>query len=316
MKFTIVKKLGSKIVSKVGPKAGKLVLLTKKNSPQILLGVGIAAGITCVVVACKETYEHLGDIVDDHKDAMSDIEKVDVDKDGKPINMDSAQMKAYRRAVVKQCARTTGQVIKLYLPAAALGTISIVAIFGSHRIMLKRVASLAAAYTAVDEAFKDYRARVVEKYGEEEDYKLRYGITEEEVAVSEKAEDGTVKEVNKKILMADLTGHSQYAKFFDQSCSAWEKNPDYNYCFLKAQQEYFNHLLQAKGYVFLNDVYDALGIERTSAGQVVGWIKGAGDDYIDFGLYSEDEATRRFVNGLEPVVLLDFNVDGVIYDKI
>jgi len=306
----------NKVISKVGPKVGKVVLKCKKHSPEILLGVGIAAGVGCVIVACKATYDHLGEVVADHITEMEEINDTTVDETGKPIDMDAAKAKVYRKMVVKRCALTTGEIIKLYLPAAALGAVSVAAILGSHHIMLGRIAGLTAAYTAVDEAFKEYRARVVEKYGEEEDFNLRYGVEEKEVTVQKENEDGVVEEVNEKIKTAHIDKYSMYAKFFDQSCKAWEKNPEYNLLYLTAQQEYFNTLLSSRGYVFLNEVYDALGIERTSYGQVVGWLKGVGDGYIDFGIYNNEEATRRFVNGLEPVILLDFNVDGVIWDKI
>jgi hypothetical protein len=68
--------------------------------------------------------------------------------------------------------------------------------------------------------------------------------------------------------------------------------------------------------VFLNEVYEGLGMERCQMGQHVGWLKAGrsrGDGFIDFGIYDIfDESKRAFVNGFEPVALLDFNVDGPI----
>lgn len=111
---------------------------------------------------------------------------------------------------------------------------------------------------------------------------------------------------------------SDYARFFDETCAPWEKDPEYNVCFLNQQQNFANDLLRRQGYLFLNDVYDMLGIARTKAGQVVGWVydekNPIGDNYVDFGLY--DLRNARFVNGYEKSILLDFNVDGVILDKI
>ena len=62
-----------------------------------------------------------------------------------------------------------------------------------------------------------------------------------------------------------------------------------------------------------------LGIPKTKAGQVVGWVYDpehpVGDNYVDFGLFDLDrERVRRFVNGDERNILLDFNVDGNIWE--
>ena len=84
------------------------------------------------------------------------------------------------------------------------------------------------------------------------------------------------------------------------------------------QQTFFNDLLLSRGHLFLNEVYDQIGIDRTKAGQVVGWVVSKdGDNFVDFGLFDgSTQEKRMFVNGHENSVLLDFNVDGVIYDKI
>ena len=111
---------------------------------------------------------------------------------------------------------------------------------------------------------------------------------------------------------------SDYARFFDESCPAWEKDAEYNLMYLKKQQTYCNDLLKMKGHLFLNDVYDMLGIPKIKAGQVVGWIydekNPIGDNYVDFGLYKE--RNEDFINGFENVALLEFNVDGNILDRI
>jgi hypothetical protein len=180
----------------------------------------------------------------------------------------------------------------------------------SHNLLNERNAALTAAYAAVDKAFNQYRTRVVEKYGEEEDQELRYSAQDVEV-VNEK----TGKKTTRRRVGDDEP--SMYARFFDELSTSWSKEPEYNLVFLKCQQSYANDMLKTRGHVFLNEVYDALGIERTKAGQVVGWvISKDGDNFIDFGIYTNQDRVRDFVNGREGAILLDFNVDGVIYDKI
>lgn len=120
---------------------------------------------------------------------------------------------------------------------------------------------------------------------------------------------------------------SQYARFFDETSPYWTKDSEYNLFFLRAQQNHANELLRSRynrdegriGYLFLNEVYEMLGLPKTAAGQIVGWVYKEnnidGDNYVDFGIYNIDR-NAKFVNGFENSVLLDFNVDGPIIDKI
>jgi hypothetical protein len=180
--------------------------------------------------------------------------------------------------------------------------------------MRKRNVALVAAYKTIEEGFSKYRKRVVDEFGEEKDMELFRGYKFEEVIDEEMEEGATVK----VITHVDPNGLSPYAKFFDETNVNWRKTPSYNMVFLRSQQQYANDMLHTRGHVLLNDVYDSIGIPRTTEGAVVGWILSKeGDNFIDFGIYKfESEAARRFVNGEEDSILLDFNVDGVIYDKI
>ncbi len=209
--------------------------------------------------------------------------------------------------------QTAVKIVALYGPAVVLGTASIYAITSSHNILNKRNAALTAAYAALEKGFAEYRARVVEELGEDKDREFRYGTEQVEI-VNPKTEK---KELVTRVAPGDP---SIYARFFDLHSSSWEKEPEYNMIFLKAQQNYANDLLHARGHVFLNEVYDMLGLPRSKAGSVVGWLRsknGTTDNFIDFGVFNKDsDAARNFVNGQEGAILLDFNVDGLIYDKI
>ena len=181
--------------------------------------------------------------------------------------------------------------------------------------------ALAAAYTAVDTSFKEYRGRVIDRFGEELDRELKYNIKAreiEEVSVNEKGEEEVAK---KTVEVANPNEISDYARFYDDGNIGWSKDPETNLMFLRRQQDWANELLKAKGHLFLNEVYDMLGIPRTKAGQVVGWIydekNPVGDNFVDFGIYDIHKPRNRdFVNGIERTILLDFNVDGNILDLI
>ena len=169
------------------------------------------------------------------------------------------------------------------------------------------------------------------KEGEKVDKELRYNIKAKEVEnkVTDKNDkEKTVKEIQYDIEGNPLENISEYARFFDEATSTeHHKDAEYNLMFLRRQQDYANEVLKSRGHLFLNEVYDMLGIPRTKAGQVVGWIYNEdnpnGDNYVDFGIYdlsnlsdSQKERKIAFVNGHECNILLDFNVDGPIYDLI
>ena len=186
----------------------------------------------------------------------------------------------------------------------------------SHRIMKDRNESLAAAYTTVYTAFKQYQDRVAEKIGAEAEKEIRYAVEKKKVDETETDENGKQKKLKKSIDIATMP--SGYAKFFDECSREWMKDPELNLMFLRGKQTMLNNKLQACGFVFLNEVYRELDLcEPTQEGQVVGWYyTPEHPSFIDFGIYNTNRSTERFVNGYERSILLDFNVDGVIIDKL
>lgn len=291
----------------VANKFGRQLLHLQKNSPQLMFAGGIVAGAGSIVLACRSTLKL--------SETLEGTEKL-IRKAHDVAAVDGEYLEgAYKKDLTVLKVKTILNVTKLYAPAAGLAMISVALLTGSHVTLNKRNASLTAAYASVDKAFNEYRDRVKTQLGEEVDRDMRYGTREEKETVE--GEDGK-KKVVKHTRVADGTP-SQYARFFDELCGNWVKNPEYNAIFLRAQQNYMNDLLQARGHVFLNEVYDALGLERSGAGAVVGWVLGkGGDDYVDFGIFDDlqNPRVKDFVNGRETSILLDFNVDGVIYDKI
>lgn len=289
----------------------------KKHSPEILIAAGVVGTVTSAVMACKATTK-LNDILEESKDAIEQIHYATENPEELPKEYTEEDGKKDLALVYTQ---TAVKVVKLYGPAVALGALSITAILTSNNILRKRNIALAAAYTAVDKSFKEYRGRVVERFGKELDHELRYNIKAKEIEETVTNEDGTESVTKKTVNVSGLDAYSDYAKFFDESCVGWSKDPEQNLFFLKRQQDYANEKLKSNGYLFLNDVYDMIGIQRTKAGQCVGWIydekNPIGDNFVDFGMYDTyKEGCRNFVNGYERSILLDFNVDGNILDMI
>lgn len=296
----------------------KVGIKFKKHSPEILIVAGVVGTVTSAVMACKATTK-LDDILDESKRSIDNIHYATEHPEELAAEYTPEDGKKDLAIVYTQSAL---KIAKLYAPSVALGVLSITAILTSNNILRKRNIALAAAYTAVDKSFKEYRGRVVDRFGKELDHELRYNIKAKEVeenVVDEKT--GKEKTVKKTVNVSELDQYSDYAKFFDESCAGWTKDPELNLAFLRRQQDYANEVLKAKGYLFLNDVYEMIGIPRTKAGQCVGWIydekNPIGDNDIDFGIYDTyKEGCRNFVNGYERSILLDFNVDGNILDLI
>lgn len=288
----------------------------RKCSPEILVIAGIIGTIGSTVMACRATTK-LSSILEESRKDADDIHQY-AETEGFSEKYTEKDM---NKDLTIVHAKSAVKVIQLYAPAIGLGTLSIAAILGGHHILRKRNVALAAAYAAVEKSFKDYRGRVAEKFGEAMEKEIRYNISEKEIEEKVVKEDGTETVEKRLVKTVDPNNYSEFARFFDDGCLGWDKDPELNLLTLRKQQEYATDLLRAQGYLFLNDVYEMLGIPKTAAGQVVGWIYNekhpVGDNYVDFGIYDiEKPRNRDFVNGYERTILLDFNVDGNILNKI
>lgn len=310
------------ISNKLSRSFNKIGFKLKKHSPEILIVAGVVGVVTSTIMACKATTK-VSAILDESKE---DIDTIHDGVEKGFIRTNNDEKVPYteedgKKDLTITYVQTGLKIAKLYAPAIALGALSLTSIISSNNILRKRNVALAAAYATIDKGFKDYRGRVVERFGEEIDRELKYNIKAkevEEVVVDGKGKEKTVK---KTIAVSELDQYSNYAKFFDESSPYWEKDSEYNLMFLKAQQNYANDLLKTKGRVFLNEVYQMLGLDPTKAGQIVGWRYDPDDstidNYIDFGIYDIYKASSRaFVNGYERSILLDFNVDGNVWEDM
>ena len=296
----------------------KVVFAAKKHSPEILIVAGVAGTVASAVMACIATTKING-ILDRTKEDVEQIHAAE-----KTLSEEVYAENDRKKELTMVYVQTGMRFAKLYAPSIILGTLSITSILASNNILRKRNVALAAAYTVVDRGFKEYRSRVAERFGEEIDKELKYDIKTkkfEETLVDD--ESGKEKKVKTTVNIANPNEHSDYARFFDEVSEYWQKDSEYNLFFLRAEQNYANDRLKARGYLFLNEVYERLGIPQTKAGQIVGWIYNPddpdykGDNYVDFGIYEIDrERKRAFVNGYERSILLDFNVDGPILDSV
>lgn len=279
---------------------GRSLLKFKKDSPHIFFAAGVVGSVVSTVLACRATLK-LSDTLDE---IHADIAKLEEMKKDPPQKYTDAD---YKKDIGYVYGKAGMQIAKLYAPSVIVGAASITALTGSHVQMSRRNASLMAAYAVLQKAYEDYRERVQAELGEERELDVYRGLEREK----SKDKDGG----NELVKLGDPNKLSPYSRIFDEYSRCWEKDPELNRIFVQCQQNYANNLLQSRGHLFLNEVYDMLGMDRSKAGCVVGWVIGPdGDNYVDFGLF--DCESSRFINGWERSIVLDFNVDGVIFDKI
>ena len=301
----------TEIMKSVNGVASKAVMKLKKHSPEILVVAGIAGTVVSAVLACKATTK-VAEILDETKGTLDTIHE---GMETGAINGQEYTTEDSKKDTVVVYAQTGMKLAKLYAPAIILGTLSITSILASNNILRKRNVALGAAYAAIDKSFKEYRGRVIERFGEQVDTELKYGIKAkkfEEIEVD--PENGKEKKVKKTVMVADPNLQSDYAVYFDNKSRNYETNPDYNRMFLKAQQAFANDKLQTRGHLFLNEVLDDLDLPRTPAGQIVGWTKDGPDGDVNFRIVEVERETEDGRH--EPALLLDFNVEGNIWEKM
>lgn len=299
------------IMKSVNGVTSKAVMKLKKHSPEILVVAGITGTVVSAVLACKATTK-VAEILDETKGTLDTIHE---GMETGAINGQEYTTEDGKKDTVVVYAQTGMKLAKLYGPAIILGTLSITSILASNNILRKRNVALGAAYAAIDKSFKEYRGRVIERFGEQVDTELKYGIKAKKFEeIEADPETGKEKKVKKTVMVADPNLQSDYAVYFDSKSRNYETNPDYNRMFLKAQQAFANDKLQTRGHLFLNEVLDDLDLPRTPAGQIVGWTKDGPDGYVNFRIVEVERETEDGRH--EPALLLDFNVEGNIWEKM
>lgn len=304
------------IIKSVTSAVSKTKFKAQKHSPEILIVTGVVGVVASGVLACKATLK-VNDILDE---AKRDVESVHETLENEEFSQQYTQEDA-NKDLATIYVQTGFKFIKLYGPSVALGIVSILSILTSNNILRKRYLATAAAYTALDKGFKEYRGRVIDRFGEEIDKELKYGIVQKKISETIVDEEtGKEKTVKKTVSVIDPNaGYSPYAFFFDEYSPEWKDDAELNKAFLIGVQTYLQNQLISRGYVTLNQARKELGVGETAMGNVVGWAYDPenpnhnGDGYIDLGIFDGyRETVRDFVNGYEKCILLDPNVDGNI----
>lgn len=294
-------------------------LFMDKNKPEIMLVAGLVGVIGATVLACRATLK-AKDIVEEHNERLEEIQENLNEEEKTELPVEA------KKDIRKVYLKTSLKLAKTYAPAIAVETAAFALLIKSNSVQRDRLAGLTAAYITVDQAFKKYREAVVAELGEDKDLEFKTGLKKQKIDAIVEDEEGNEKlKKEEGLVLPDGRYISEYAKFFDESCPDWQKSPENNLHFLRLQQAAANEKLKIQGHLFLNEVYDMIGLPRTKAGAVVGWLYPAErynslqlNGFVDFGIYDMWANAKRadFVNGYERNILLDFNVDGCIYNYI
>ena len=297
----------------------KALHLAKTHAPEIMIVGSIVAGAAALYFTARGTMK-LEEILDEHNEKIDDIksELGDVESSENP-----EEVTVYKKELTKQYVTTAGKIALAYLPAAAFAGSSVALSISAHGIMRKRLATSIAALESVTASFEAYRQRVKDKYGEEAERDILTGKHQEKIAVEKTDKKGNTKLVDQVV---DEYGNivSPYARYFDKynenflNVSHGNEGCGriYNQEYLEGVQTMMNCKLRVQGYLFLNDVYRSLGFEDSPEGQLVGWLdqpKDGGDGEVSFNI---KHIVPDINNENEDKWLLDFNVDGIIVDKI
>lgn len=308
------------IMANVSRSLHKVGFKFKKHSPEILVVAGVVGIVTSTIMACKATTK-VSEIVDETKETIDTIH----DCVGKGLHTSDGEEYTQETAskdLAIVYVQTGWKLVKLYGPSVALGVASIGCMVGSNRILRKRNIALAAAFKAVDTSFKEYRGRVIDRFGKEMDRELRFGIKAKEIEETVVDENGNETTVTKTVEVADPNvAHSIYSVVWCEGNTGWTRNAELNKVFLIQTQNAANDKLRLNGILTLNEVYDMLGVPRTAYGQIAGWVytedDSVGDGYVDFGIFNPNNPKAcDFVNGYEKSIILDFNCIGNILEYI
>lgn len=300
--------MNTAIVKTAGSAFSKASFKFRKHSPEILVVAGVIGTVVSAVMACKATTKAT-EVLAESKEELEKIRTVAESDEYAEVYSEEDHKKDLAITYVN----TGVKIAKLYAPSVIIGGLSIASILCGHNILRGRNMALAAAYATIDKSFKEYRGRVVDRFGKEVDYQIKHNLKAEEI--TEKVTDpetGKTKKVKKNVLVKNSDAREDgYARMFDAACDNWNNDATLNRSFLTGAQCHFNDVLQTRGYLFLSEVYKYFHFRETPESRVVGWVlNGDGDGYVDFGFDKDD----MFMSGYNKDTWLDFNVDGPILD--
>lgn len=202
---------------------GRTKLFWNRRGATILTCVGSAGVIATTVMAVKATPKALQLIDDAVEEKGSELTRFELVKTAGPA----------------------------YITTAVMGATTISCIFGANVLNKRHQAALTSAYALLNTSYKEYKAKVLELYGEEGEQKVRTELAQD------KFEEQEVKnEDDGKLLFYD-----EYSQRFFKATSE---------TVLRAKYE-INKEVTCNYYATMNELYALLDIPPIADGEKIGW---------------------------------------------
>jgi hypothetical protein len=284
---------------------GAAQLALKAHAPTIMVTGGVVAMGAGSVIACKKTLR-IEEVLEKH---TTDLERIE---EGASLKLASYTPEIARNDRIKVYSRAALDLTKMYAVPGVIFIGGAALVFGGHRIMMKRNATLAIAFTALEQAFQKYRERARDAMGSDFDQAMMSGYVTKEII----DEEGNVKTIATRDWDGDPNG-DPYNRVFEQGASSqWVPDLGINKMFVNCQEQLAQKLLIARGHLWLSEVYQSLGFPENDISRVVGWKvtrlpDGSKDiPVVSFGLDKPHPDDWKY--NKEHAIYLDFNCHGLI----
>lgn len=313
--------------------AAKTIFKVKANSPKILLGTGVIAGVFCIAFTIKGTVKAVP-IVADAKEELKTAKAIkDVNEAGGKVTEDDGTEVA-PMSTKKIKLKTAGKIARVYAVAGICGAVSLVSFFKCYGIMNNRLVDATVYGTAMAAKAKNMYERVAEKFGKEVADELYYGDNTKTV---KKTDPETGEEFEEVVPNVDknMPWYSPYA--FEYKNESY--HPGFDQMQLENEEQFWNTKLEAEDYILLSDVINSFSSAQTvkmkGSWCGVGWISKKwidrlvaagiikdddykGDGYISFEVFNGKggKQAKEWREGRSKSVIINPNVDGPIYTYI
>jgi len=234
--------------------------VTSKNATSILTGVSIFGLISTAVLAVQATPKAL-DIINAEKKALG-VDEIPT--------MDMVKM-------TWQC----------YIPAIAVGGLTIASMIWSNSLGLNRTAALASAYSLSDSKLRKIQDKFIDRLGPKKVKEVQDEIAKEKLVANPISDDTII----------EYTGKGE-TLCYDALSGRYFKSD------IEAIRSVINKLsrdLMSEDFITLNQIYNELGLKGTKMGENIGW-------HVDDGLIDPYFDAALTENGL-PCLVLDFDTN-------
>ena len=219
----------------------------RKNGPTILTCIGAVGVVTTAALSVKATPKALQRLEEAKEEKGEELTKFEMVKAAGPS----------------------------YIPAVISGVGTLACIFGANTLSRHQQAALSSAYALLDNSFKEYKAKLKELYGEEAHENIIDAIA------AEKAGDVYIQN-GYMCGSCDLAveEHGTPRLFYDEHSGRYFEATIEQ---VITAEYHLNRNYILRGYSYLNEFYEFLGIEETDYGSVLGWApKDEGEYWIEF----------------------------------